>query len=112
MDERTRAGADAAGVIAGAPQLFAGGVGEGFADGLLEGVGEGLAEGFADGLLDVESDGLAVGLSMALGVASGVGLVALGLPPHANEPRRTTTARDASRLAIGGELWGLAQHFL
>jgi len=99
-------------VNAGAPHLFAGGVGEGFANGLLDGVGDGLAEGFADGLLDVVADGLAVGLSAGLGVASGVGLVALGLPPQANEPRRTRTARDANRLAIGGELWGLAQHFL
>jgi hypothetical protein len=99
-------------VIAGAPQVFATGVGDGFADGVLDGVGDGLAAGLADGLPDVVADGLAVGLSAALGVASGVGLVALGLPPQANEPRRTRTARDANRFAIGGEVWGLAQHFL
>jgi hypothetical protein len=91
--------------------MFARGVGEGFAGGLL-GVGVGLATGFADGLPDVAADGLAVGVSAALGVASGVGLVALGLPPQAKEPRRTRTARDANRLAIGGEVWGLAQDFL
>lgn len=97
---------------AGAPQLFAGGVGEGFAEGLLDAAGEGLAEGFADGLLDVVADGLAAGLSAGFGVASGVGLVALGLAPQANEPRKTRTARDANRIAIGGELWGLAKLFL
>ena len=72
IEARTSAGADAAGVMVGAPQALAGGVGEGFAEGLLEAVVEGL----------------------------GVGLVALGLPPQATELRRAITARETSRLAM------------
>ena len=83
MEARTKAGADAAVVIAGAPQVLAGGVGE----------------GFAEGLLDATVDGLAAGL--------GVMVVAVGLPPHAIVPTKARTARDANRLAIGGDyvLW-------
>lgn len=76
IEARTSAGADAAGVMAGAPQALAGGVGEGFAEGLLEAVVEGLGAGL------------------------GVGLVALGLPPQATELRRAITARETSRLAM------------
>src|SRR5471032_2841553 len=42
IEARTSAGADAAGVIAGAPQVFAGGVRDGFAEGLLDPLGVGL----------------------------------------------------------------------
>jgi hypothetical protein len=59
--------------------VFAGGVGVGFAEGLVEAV----------------ADGLGVGL--------GVGLVAVGPPPQAIEPKRTRAAKDAGRLAIGGD---------
>ena len=78
MEARTRAGEDATEVIAGAPQVFAGGVGDGFAEGML------------DGVVDV------------LGVGLGVD-AAVGLPPHAKEPTRARTARAANRLAIGGD---------
>lgn len=78
-------------MIAGVPQLLLAGVCVGFAEGLLEGVDE----GFAEGPLDVVAVGLSVGL--------GVSVVALGLPPQASEPSRTTTPRDASRLRIGGD---------
>jgi len=65
-------------VIAGAPQVLAGGVGE----------------GFAEGLLDAADDVLGVGLGVD---------AAVGLPPHANVPTRARTARAANRLAIGGD---------
>ena len=83
-EARTSGGDDATGVLTGAGQVLAGGVGD----------------GFDDGLADVAADGLAAGLGEGLGV----GLAdALGLDPHAIEPRRTSTAREASRLAIGGD---------
>lgn len=88
IEARTSAGADAAGVMAGAPQAVAGGVGEGFAEGLLDAVVEGL------------------------GARLGVGLVALGFPPQATELKRAITARESSRLAIGGDYGPLAEDFL
>src|SRR5487761_1538375 len=88
-EARTSAGADAAGVIAGAPHA------------LVVGVGDGLAEGFAEGMLDAVAKGLVTGIGVGLPIAS-------GLDPHATEARSTTAAREASRLAIWRRLCGLA----
>jgi hypothetical protein len=76
MAARTRDGADAAGVIAGAPQLV--GVANGLAEGLLDAAGDGLVEGLAEGLGD--------------------GVVALGPAPQAIEASSAKAARELNRM--------------